>query len=62
VRAQLTRPTDPTETTTLRVPLRGRVIIEDRLPTDDDSAPYPAAGGFYWDQVLRQKRGLSAPD
>ena len=62
MRAQLTRPTDPTEATTLRVPLRGRVVIEGRAPDDDDSAPYPAAGGFFWDQVLRQKRGPSAPD
>ncbi len=46
--------------TVLRVQLRGRVIVEGRPPTDDDSAPYPAAGGFFWDAVLREKRGPRA--
>jgi hypothetical protein len=62
VRAQLTRPPEPIEGTTLLAPRRGRVVIEARLPVDDDSAPYPAAGGFFWDLMLRQKRGPSAPD
>ena len=59
--AQMTRPADPADTD-LRVPLRGRVIVESRLPADDDSAPYPAAGGFFWDQVLREKRGPLSRD
>ena len=59
--AQMTRPGDPADTV-LRVPLRGRVIVESRLPADDDSAPYPAAGGFFWDQVLREKRGPLSRD
>jgi len=61
VNAQMTRTADPADTV-LRVPLRGRVIVESRLPADDDSAPYPAAGGFFWDQVLREKRGPLSRD
>ncbi|TMD92306.1 MAG: hypothetical protein E6I76_17290 [Chloroflexi bacterium] len=59
--AQMTRPADPADSVR-RVPLRGRVIVESRLPADDDSAPYPAAGGFFWDQVLREKRGPLSRD
>jgi len=61
VNAQLTRPVDVTESVH-PAPLRGRVIVESRLPADDDSAPYPAAGGFFWDQVLREKRGPLSRD
>jgi len=61
VNAQMTRAADRADTV-LRVPLRGRVIVESRLPADDDSAPYPAAGGFFWDQVLREKRGPLSRD
>ena len=56
--AQLTR----TVETVIRAPLRGRVVVEARQPLDDDSAPYPAAGGFFWDQVLREKRGPLSRD
>ena len=59
--AQLTRPVDLADSV-FRAPLRGRVTVEARLPADDDSAPYPAAGGFFWDQVLREKRGPLSRD
>ena len=58
VNAQLTR----TVETVIPAPLRGRVVVEARQPLDDDSAPYPAAGGFFWDQVLREKRGPLSRD
>ncbi len=59
---QLTRPPHPGDASEPQVPLRGRVVVEGRLPVDDDSAPYPAAGGFFWDAVLREKRGPLASD
>jgi hypothetical protein len=62
VSIQVSRPPHPVDATALQVPLRGRVVVEGRIPVDDDSAPYPAAGGFFWDAVLREKRGPLSPD
>lgn len=59
---QVSRPPHPVDATAEQVPLRGRVVVEGRIPVDDDSAPYPAAGGFFWDAVLREKRGPLSSD
>jgi hypothetical protein len=60
VTVQLTRPPDSTPGAALRVPRRGRVVVEGRLPADDDGAPYPAAGGWFWDLLLEEKLGPAA--
>ncbi len=59
---QLSRPPQSVAAIAVRMPLRGRVVIEGRLPVDDNSTPYPAAGGFFWDAVLREKRGPLSED
>jgi len=59
VTVQLTRPADPAAAPP-SVPRRGRAAVERRLPADDDGAPYPAAGGWFWDLVLDEKLGAAA--
>ena len=60
--AQLTRRTEPAKRSTPMLPPIGRAAVDARLPFDDDSAPYPAVGGFFWDQLLREKRGPVSRD